>query len=74
MRKAGRGGGGNCQRLIQALKRGLERAEGTVSRLEVVSALVTLSGDALSCGQLCSFRMRSHSGLCSADAHLDVVT
>lgn len=35
--------GVNCQRLISALKRGLERAEGTVSPLEVVSALVTLS-------------------------------
>lgn len=36
--------GVNCQRLLSALKRGLERAEGTVSPLEVVSALVTLSG------------------------------
>lgn len=66
--------GGNCQRLRSSLKRGLERAEGTVSPLEVVSALVTLSGIAWSCGQLFSFRMRSHHGLCSTDAHLDVVT
>lgn len=65
---------GNCQRLLSALKRGLERAEGTVSPLEVGSALVTLSGIASSCGQLRSFRMRSHNGLCSTDAHLDVVT
>lgn len=36
--------GVNCQRLLSALKRGLERAEGTVSPLEVVSALVTLPG------------------------------
>lgn len=36
--------GVNCQRLLSALKRRLERAEGTVRRLEVVSALVTLSG------------------------------
>lgn len=36
--------GVNCQRLLSALKRGLERAEGTVCPLEVVSALVTLSG------------------------------
>lgn len=39
-----RGEGVNCQRLLPALKRGLERAEGTVRPLEVVSALVTLSG------------------------------
>lgn len=36
--------GVNCQRLLSALKQGLERAEGTVSPLEVVSVLVTLSG------------------------------
>lgn len=34
----------DCQRLLSALMWGLERAEGTVSLLEVVSALVTLSG------------------------------
>lgn len=34
----------NCQRLLSALKQRLERAEGTVTRLEVVSALVTLLG------------------------------
>lgn len=66
--------GVNCQRLLSALKQGLERAEGTVSPLEVVSALVTLSCIAQSCGQLCSFRMRSHNGLCSTVTHLDVVT
>lgn len=36
--------GVDCQRLCSTLKRGLERAEGTVSPLEVVSTLVTLSG------------------------------
>lgn len=36
--------GVNCQRLLLALKWGLERAEGTVSPLQVVSVLVTLSG------------------------------
>lgn len=35
---------GNCQRLLLALKQGLERARGTVKSIEVVSALVTLPG------------------------------
>lgn len=34
----------NCQRLLLALKQGLERARGTVKSIEVVSALVTLPG------------------------------
>lgn len=45
-------GGVDCQRRIQALKRGLERVQGTVRRLEVDSALVTLAGAALSRGQV----------------------
>lgn len=55
-------GGGDCQRRIQALKQGLERVEGTVRRLEVDSALVTLANAALSRGQVPVW------------AHLDVVT
>lgn len=67
-------GGGGSQRLLSALKQGLERAVATVSPLEVVSSLVTLPGIAWSCGQLGSFRMRSRNGVCSTDTHLDVVT